>query len=96
MSTEYIVVLQSVWASPGLGSGITYGWDGDRFPTREAAIKHGFKIRESDDFNVGVVDGSHLVSFDWMEAPIGEDDESMAEIAEALGLEFVPEQEAAR
>lgn len=43
----------------------------------------------SDDFNVGVVqDGRLLLSFDWMENPVGEDDESMAEIAAALGLKY--------
>lgn len=35
-----------------------------------------------------VVRGKHLVSFDWMHKSVGEDDASMANIANAIGLKF--------
>lgn len=85
--TKYIVVCQSAWCN-AQGYGIYYGWDGEEFSTRKQAIKHGFKLRESDDFNVAVIQGDRLVSFDWMDMPVGEDDATMGEIAKALGLTF--------
>ena len=94
-ANKYIVVCQQVLCSPGEAIRIHYGWDGEEFGARKAAIKHGFSVRGSDDFNVGVVQGGRLLSFDWMENPVGEDDESMAEIAEALGLEYEPAKERA-
>lgn len=82
---EFIVILQSCLCS---GGPITmhYGWDGDRFATRAAAIKEGFKLRDSDDFNIGVVEGDRLVSFDWMQEPVGDDEQTIEEIAQAIGL----------
>jgi len=85
MQTEYIVICQSAWCNAN-GFGIDYTWDGERFSTRKQAIRHGFKLRESDDFNIGVVTGKRLVSFDWMERPVGEDDLTIATIAQAIDL----------
>lgn len=73
------------WCNDG-GCGIEYSSDLEEFDTRKDAIKNGFKITESDDFNIGVVDGGRLVSFDWMGKPVGESQETIQEIAEALGL----------
>lgn len=87
--TEFIVICQSAWMNES-GYGIGYDWDCQRFTTRKAAIKHGWKVRGSDDFNVGVVAGDSLVSFDWMHEPAGEDEATMAEIAGAIGLIFSP------
>ena len=92
--TKYIVVCQQVLYSPGSERRFHYGWDGEEFGTRKAAIKHGFSVRGSDDFNVGVVQDGRLLSFDWMENPVGEDDESMAEIAAALGLQYAQAKDA--
>lgn len=89
----YIVVCQQVVTSPGRDWTIVYGWDGDRFQTRKRAIAAGFKIRGSDDFNIAVVEGDQLVSFDWMNDPIGEDDDTMARIARALGLRYAAHEE---
>lgn len=85
---NFIVVCQQVWCNSS-GVGIDYGWDGERFATREEAISHGFEVRGSDDFNVGVVSGNRLLSFDWMDKPTGEDAKSMRAIADALCLTFV-------
>lgn len=89
---RYIVVCQRALCSPGEPITIHYGWDGDEFETREAAIQHGYLTRGSDDFNIAVIEGERLVSFDWMDKPVGEDDASMAKIAEKMGLQYEPQQ----
>ena len=78
--TEYITICQSVVGNELSGYTIDYSTDGKRFSTRAGAIKNGFEVRQSDDFNVGVVNGNKLVSFDWMDDPVGEDADGMAEI----------------
>ena len=87
LKLTYIVVCQSAWCNSG-GFGIDYSWDGEEFPDRAQAIKHGFALRESDDFNVAVLSGRRLVSFDWMDHSVGNTDEDLREIAAALGLTF--------
>ncbi|HEA0268855.1 TPA: antitoxin, partial [Salmonella enterica] len=57
------------------------------FDKRDKAIKHGFKMQGSDDFNIGVIEAGRLVSFDWMDKPVGESPEILAEIADAIGYE---------
>ncbi|WP_227136705.1 antitoxin [Kosakonia radicincitans] len=87
--TKFIVIQQRLWCNES-GYGIEYSSDLEEFEDRKAAIRHGFKIAESDDFNIGVIEDGRLVSFDWMEKPVGgecETPETMAEIAEAIGLE---------
>lgn len=85
---DYIVICQQAWMNDS-GFGIDYGWDRERFATRKKAIKHGFAIRGSDDFNIAEVDGDKLVWFGWMAERINEDDATMAEIADAIDLKFV-------
>jgi hypothetical protein len=80
MKTEYIVLCGQVVTSHGLGFQIEYWSDDFRFKSRKEAIKHGFKIRESDDFNIGVIEDGRLVSLDWMEQPVDTDPELLAEI----------------
>lgn len=91
MSNKYIVILQSAWCNDS-GSGISYDSDLTEFDTREEAKIHGFNLRDSDDFNIGVVSGGRLVSFDWMDAPVGDDEDVLSEIAESIGLEATDEQ----
>jgi hypothetical protein len=64
-----------------------YNFDGERFTDRKKAIKHGLKIRGSDDFNIGVVEDSKLAHLDWMDNPVDTDPDLMAKIAEQIGLE---------
>jgi hypothetical protein len=85
--TEYIVICQSAWMNSE-GWGIGYDWDRERFKTLAKAIKHGWKLRGSDDFNTAEVVGDKLVSFGWMGEKMDEDDATMAEIAEAIGLSY--------
>lgn len=85
MATEYIALAGSAWCNT-TGHGIYYGWDGERFDTREAAIKHGFTLDRSDDFNIGVLVDGKLVSLDWMDEAVDDDPDTLAEIGEELGL----------
>lgn len=85
MAKEYEPVYPQAWMNDK-GCGINYHAHGLRFATRMEAITEGLKERESDDFNIAVIEGGRLVSFDWMEETIGESPETMAEIASALGL----------
>ena len=84
---RYIVVCQSAWCNSD-GYGIDYHWDGEEFSARAKAKRYGFRLRESDDFNIAVLDGDRLVSFDWMDKPVGENDDTMAQIADELGLRY--------
>lgn len=86
--SKFIVIQQRLWCNES-GFGIEYSSDLEEFESRKEAIKHGFEITDSDDFNIGVIEDSRLVSFDWMGKPVGESQETINEIAEALGLETV-------
>ncbi|HFZ0498870.1 TPA: antitoxin, partial [Klebsiella pneumoniae] len=82
----YIVIQQFAWCNES-GHGINYASDSVDFDKRHKAIKHGFVQQGSDDFNIGVIENGCLVSFDWMNRPIGESAEKLAEIAESIGYE---------
>ncbi|MGX1096539.1 hypothetical protein [Amorphus sp. MBR-141] len=86
---EFIVITAYAWMNSG-GFGIGYAWDGERFNNRNDAIKHGWKLRESDDFNIAQTYGDDLIWFGWMDRRLDEDEASMREIAEAIGLTFDP------
>lgn len=84
---EFIVIFASAWCNE-FGIGISYSWDGQRFNNRNDAIKHGLRERGSDDFNIGQTYGDDLVWFGWMDQRMDEDEETMREIAENIGLTF--------
>lgn len=89
MSKLYIVIQQYLWCNEN-GHGIEYVSDCVEFDKRDKAIKHGFKQQGSDDFNIGVIENERLVSFDWMDKPVGESGEShetLSAIAGAIGYE---------
>ncbi len=65
--TEYIVILQQI-ITPNFDT--AYDWDYKRFLTRKAAISHGFEIRGSDDFNIGVIKDGQLKQFCYMAKPL--------------------------
>lgn len=50
-----------------------YTSDGRLFDTRRAAIEHGYRVADSDDFNIGVFEEGNLVSFDWMDEVVDTD-----------------------
>jgi hypothetical protein len=86
---EFIVITASAWCNES-GVGISYSWDGERFNNRNDAIKRGWKLRGSDDFNIGQTYGDDLIWFGWMDDRLYEDKSTMAEIADAIGLSFDP------
>jgi len=86
MSKSYIVIQQYLWCNEN-GGGIGYTSDCVEFDKRDKAIKHGFKMQGSDDFNIGVVEAGRLMSFDWMDKPVGESQDVLAAIAGAIGYE---------
>lgn len=86
---EFIVICGSAWCNAS-GIGIHYSWDGSRFNNRSDAIKHGFKLRGSDDFNIAQTYGDDLIWFGWMDERIDEDEDTMREIADDIGLTFDP------
>ena len=84
---EFIVIFGSAWCNDR-GVGISYSWDGARFNNRNDAIKHGLRTRGSDDFNIGQTYGDDLIWFGWMDQRMDEDEKTMGEIAEEIGLTF--------
>ncbi|AKR55754.1 hypothetical protein XM25_08067 [Devosia sp. H5989] len=86
---EFIVICQSAWMNDA-GFGFHYEWDGARFNKRADAIKHGWDLRGSDDFNIAQTYGDDLIWFGWMDERIDEDENTMREIADAVGLTFDP------
>ncbi|HHW4178063.1 TPA: hypothetical protein ACUVA9_002077 [Yersinia enterocolitica] len=83
---KYIVILQRAWCNDS-GSGINYHSDLVEFDKRDKAIKHGFELQDSDDFNIGVLTNGALTSFDWMAKPLAETKASLAKIASGIGIE---------
>jgi hypothetical protein len=81
---QYIVICQSVVGNDNDGFSIEYTWDGEKFNTSKAAIKHGFKLRESDDFNIGVLQHGRLVQFRWMDAEVLDEDLTKIELRTGL------------
>lgn len=86
---EFIVIIASAWCND-TGFGIRYSWDGERFNNRADAIKHGLELRYSDDFNIGQTYGDDLILIGWMDERHNEDEATMREIAESIGLTFDP------
>ncbi|EOD4114474.1 hypothetical protein ACVT81_000541 [Yersinia enterocolitica] len=83
---KYIVILQRAWCNDS-SSGINYHSDLVEFDKRDKAIKYGFELQDSDDFNIGVLTNGVLTSFDWMAKPIAETKDSLAKIANGIGIE---------
>ncbi|MFV8801756.1 hypothetical protein ACNSPD_21615 [Yersinia enterocolitica] len=83
---KYIVILQRAWCNDS-GSGINYHSDLIEFDKRDKAIKYGFELQDSDDFNIGVLTNGVLTSFDWMAKPLAETKDSLARIASGIGME---------
>lgn len=82
--TQYIVLCGQV-----VGFGpfeFVYDFDGGRFADRKKAIRHGFKVRGSDDFNIGVVVRGKIVSLDWMWQPVDTNPAFLDSIAEEICL----------
>lgn len=86
MTCEYITIIGGAVGNPEDGYRIAHRWDRRRFLTKEYAVKNGFALADSDDFNVGVVINDKLASLWWMDDQIDEPAETLAEIAKEIGL----------
>lgn len=86
MTDQYIVLCAQVVGGDAGPFRTEYHFDGKRFDGRSAAIDHGFKIRGSDDFNIGVLRAGELVSLDWMSDPVDTEPARMSEIAKQVAL----------
>lgn len=76
------VVTARIVGNPEAGYSTAYYPNGQRFRSKAKAIKHGFAICDSDDFNVAELEGDVLVRFWWMDEHEQFADD-LAEIAEA-------------
>lgn len=87
MPDKYIVVCQQVIKSPNSSKWeIDYNWDGEKFDTLNEAKSHGFKIRESDDFNIARIKGKKVVAFYWMDKEFEKGDYDLNAISRAISL----------
>lgn len=86
MSAEYITIVGAAVGNDRDGFKVVHHWDGQRFATKPEAVANGFRVAESDDFNVGIVRGRRLASIWWMDERIGEPETTLAEIAQEIGL----------
>lgn len=64
---QYVVITQQVEGSARLGFSTACYSDLKLFDDRDRAIRHGFTLGRSDDFNVGTVQGGRMVAFGWMD-----------------------------
>lgn len=83
--TEYIVLCGQFYGNPEHGYELLYNFDGEWFRSRKAAIRHGLKVRGSDDFNIGVVKRGKLISIDWMTEVVDSDETTLANVQEQIG-----------
>jgi hypothetical protein len=84
---RYLPLLREMVGSPD-GRYRTYcvgsGSVTDRFGD---AVSEGFMLRESDDFNVGVVRDAHLIALLWMTDVVDDDPDLLARIANEIALD---------
>ena len=66
--------------------GTCYDVLGPQQSSAGAAIRDGFQVHGSDDFNIAVIADGRLVEWRWMNDAIVEEDEVLAEIGRAIGL----------
>lgn len=86
MQHQYIVLCPQAYCNPGARTSIEHATDGKRFAERADAIKHGFTLGRSDDFNIGVLRDGRLISLDWMETVVSDKAHELADIAEQILL----------
>ena len=85
MTAAYIVIQARAWMNER-GYGFDYTSDLERFDDRSDAISHGFTLTDSDDFNIGTLDGDRLVAVGWMCKDFAPEDSALGAAARQLGL----------
>ena len=84
---NWIVLCQQVVTGERGEWSIVYNFDHEYFSDKKAAIKHGFKIRDSDDFNVAAVEGGKVTRLFWMDEE-QKDEEALQAINEQHSFPF--------
>lgn len=64
MAEHFLVIQQQIIGSPA-SWGYSRWTDYELFDDRQAAIDHGWKLFDHDDFNIGTVRDGRLVAFGW-------------------------------
>ena len=83
--TAYIVIVARAWMNE-TGHGFNYTSDLKRYHDRSEAIGHGFTLTDSDDFNIGTLDGDRLIAVGWMCKDFAPEDSALGATARQLGL----------
>lgn len=83
---RFIVITAQVVGGDETPMRIEHYWDGQEFGRRQDAVSHGFKFRESDDFNIGHVSQGELRQIWWMDEDLHEPPETLREIGQEIGL----------
>ena len=81
----YMAVAPHIVGSPADWS-TTYEPVSDQHPTRDAAIREGFRRYGSDDFNVAVIRRGVVVALDWMDQPRERHQGELEAVAMQLGF----------
>jgi len=82
---SFIVITGQVVGGNGRPFETVWASDNEEFPTLKRAIRHGYKVRGSDDFRIGHKRGEWLKQVSWM----GEkffDAEEVADTADQLSM----------
>lgn len=83
---QFIVLCGSIVGNMQDGFDVIYDWNQILYDKRSDAIAAGWKERDSNDFNIGVVRGGRLVGFAWMDDPMGTSVDDLREIEAQIGL----------
>lgn len=67
----FVVITQHV-ISDGHGHEFVYHSDGRYFASRAGASRYGWRVCESDDFNIGTIVDGRLVAFGWGDWDFGD------------------------
>lgn len=86
MAERYIIVLVQIVGNPDAGFNNVYYSDLVPHSTRQAAIHHGMRLYDHDDFLLGILRGIRLAGLAWQYEDRDDPDE-LAEAAAHLGLE---------
>jgi hypothetical protein len=83
---KYIVITSQLVGNE-VSMDIEHYWDGRDFSDRGQAISHGFRLRGSDDFNIGMINkAGGLHSIWWMNERLHEPPETLRDIGKEIGL----------
>lgn len=86
MADRYLVVVTQIVGNPSDWSH-SYTSDLKLFDDRQAAIDHGWKLLDHDDFNIATVRDGRIVAFGFeMKDFAPEDTDDLGEIERQLGL----------